>query len=507
MDNVTVFAFSQSNPGDSDPQVLELVPDIVIRAWGRWDRDGLLASDYNAAWMKSCQAAGVKFVGGTTASVLFQDEAASNEQFMDWATRDAAGNLVPHNDIVPNAYRASLASPAYRDYLVRIGELQIDVGVDGLFFDELSGDYQGANYDHDEGFDNYHIADFNQFLRSKYPPRADPSAQFGPAPGSRKLPQPNFDYRTYLAENGWSATPFAPQNPLAAEWGQTVANHPAPGATDFEDQAEPYVYWKQIAAELRAYAQQKYGRSIMLTSNGIWPFADFQGVGLYDYNNYGPGGVDVDFCPLTASGDLDGTQSFQSAFVDLRNISAQFAPGAPVALFIDWPSTLMNRYNGLPASERQDYWRMYAAEAYANGVFFAFHMKTTTGEPTATQAGVMPLFQSLAAFYRAHASFYHGVTPSPANAAVSVPGAMIAVTDQAHPNRRLVHLVNHQYNAGFIPQSNVTLTIDAAAAPSSVTLASPDLTQDEPVPYSWAAGKLTVTLPRLVAYDIVAVSW
>jgi len=120
---------------------------------------------------------------------------------------------------------------------------------------------------------------------------------------------------------------------------------------------------------------------------------------------------------------------------------------------------------------------------------------------------VMPLFQSLAAFYRAHASFYHGETPSAARASVSVSGAMISVMDQMQPNRRLVHIVNHQYNAAFIQQSNVTVTVDAPAAPSSVTLSSPDLLQDQDVPFSWADGKLTVTLPSLVAYDIVAVSW
>ncbi len=509
MDNVTVYAFSQSNPGDGDPQVLQLAPDIIIRGWGRWDRGGIQAGDYDATYLKSCQAAGVKFVGGTTASVLFADEASSDAQFKDWATRDAAGNLVPHDDIVPGAYRASLANPKYRDYLIGIGRTQIDVGVDGIFYDELNGDYQGANYDHDEGFDSYHLADFADFLASQYPPGTDLNALLGLGPALRtpRRPPPSFNYRTYLAQHGWSANPFTADNPLAAQWGQTVGNHPAINPTDFVDQAEPYVYWKQIASELRAYAQQKYGRNILLTSNGIWPFADFQGVGLYDYNTDGPGGVDVDFCPLTATGHLDGMQSFQSAFINLKNISAQIAPGAPVALFIDWPTPLLNRYNALPPSERQDYWRMYAAEAYANGVFFCFHLKTTTGEPTATQAGVMPLFQSLASFYRAHASFYHGERPSFANAGVSLANVTVSVMDQAQPNRRLIHIVNHLYNAGFIPRSNITVTVDAAAAPASVTLSSPDLQQDQAVPFTWAAGKLTVTLPSLVAYDIVAVSW
>ena len=510
LDDVTVFAFSQSNPGDSgDPQVLQLKPDSIIRGWGRWDRDGIQASDYNSAYLKACQAAGVRFVGGTTASVLFPDETANPGQLADWATRDAAGNMVLHPNGTFSYYRGSLANPGYRDYLIRIGRIQIDLGVDGIFFDELSGDYQGANYDGDEGFDDYHIADFASFLASQSALPGDLAAQLRPSPESRNAWRQGagFNYRNWLAQHGWSANPFTPDNPLAALWGMPDVRHPAPGANDFMDLAEPYLYWRQIASELRAYAKEKYGRDILLTSNGVWPLTDFQGVGLYDYNNDGPGGGDVDFCPLTSTGDLDGTQTFQSAFTNLRDISAQLAPGAPVVLFIDWPTPLMDRYNGLPPSERQDYWRMYVAEAYANGIFFAFHLKTTTGEPTATQAGVMPLFQSLAAFYRAHASFYHGETPSTANATVSAPGAMISVMDQTGPNRRLVHIVNHQYNAGFIAQPNVTVTVDAAAAPASVTLSSPDLAQDEAATYSWANGQLSVTLPSLVAYDVVAISW
>ena len=514
MDNVTVFAFSQVNPGEADPQVLDLAPDISISGWQRWDRDGTRAGDYNTSFVKSCQAAGVRFIGGTTASVLFRDEAASDAEFLDWATRDAAGSLTPRSSFHPPAYRASLANPSYREYLIGIGKLQIDAGVDGLFFDELNGDYQGVAYDNNEGFDDYHLADFSAFLISNLPPGADLRSRYGwnpayqtPRPQRPGQPQPAFNYRAYLAEHDWSATPFAPANPLAAEWGRSTGNHPPANAANFVDQAEPYLYFRPIAMALRAYARQKYGRSLLLTSNGIWPFTDFQSVGLYDYNSYGPGDSNTDFCPLTSDGHLNGSVSLQSTLVNIRNLSAQTAPGALVALFIDWPTPLLDRYNALPLSEREDYWRMYAAEAYANGLFFAFHLRTTTGEPTATQAGVMALFKSLAEFYRAHASLYHAVVPSAASASVTVPGAMIAITDQASPNRRIVHIVNHQYDGAFIAQSNVVLTVDAAAAPTAVNLASPDLAKDEAVPFSWAAGKLTVTLPSLIAYDIVTVSW
>jgi hypothetical protein len=138
---------------------------------------------------------------------------------------------------------------------------------------------------------------------------------------------------------------------------------------------------------------------------------------------------------------------------------------------------------------------MYAAEAYANGLFFAFHLRTTTGEPTATQAGVMPLFRSLAAFYRAHAGFYHHVTSVTAPVSVSIGAASVAVSDQAQPARRLVHLVNHAYQAGFIEQRNI------------VTLASPDQAQDSALPFTYSSGVIRVVVPSLVAYDIIAISY
>ena len=86
----------------------------------------------------------------------------------------------------------------------------------------------------------------------------------------------------------------------------------------------------------------------------------------------------------------------------------------------------------LPTSEQQDYWRIYAAEAYANGLYFAFFLLDTVGDPSATQLGLMPFFQSLTAFYRAHAGLYHGVTAS----AASVTSAVTTSLDHAGHDRR-----------------------------------------------------------------------
>lgn len=506
MDDVTVYAFSQAGNNESDPQVLELAPDINIRSWARWDRYGVLASDYNFQYVSNCRSSHIRFIGGTTATILFADE-FSPEEFDRIVTRDAQGRIVNHDNIVPGAHRGSIADPEYRAYLVKIGKVQIDGGVDGLFFDEVGQDYQGERYDNNEGFDDYHLADFNAYLLAKYPRGADFAQRFKMPPGNilrRDLPPGdlwrNFNYLRYLDFYGWSSNPFSPGNPLAAEWGKSYDDHPEPGAKTFTSAAEPYRYFGPIVRELKDYARKKYGRELLVTANGILPNVDFESIGLWDYNRDGDGGSMADYVPV-AGGHLKGTVSLQSVFRRFKAQSARLAPGAPVVLFIDWPTPTLNRYTALPLSEREDYWRMYAAEAYANGLFFAFYLKTATGEPTADQQGMMPFFKSYTAFYRSHAGLYHGVAPSDKVAACSLPSAMVAVSEG--PGRLLVHLVNHEYDRGFKPQRNVAVTIPLSSVPKSVRLASPDSPSDQTLTYGYSDGKLSVILPTLVAYSVV----
>jgi hypothetical protein len=523
LDDVTVYAFSQTGDNQTDPQVATLAPDMNIRAWQRWDTYGTLASEYAFGGVTSAHAAGVKFIGGTTATALFPDE-FPNTQFpsvatSDVATHDASGAVVAHPAIMPNFYRGSLANPVYRDYLIRIAEIQIDGGVDGLFFDEINQGYEGASFDGNEGFDPAHLADFNAYLLWRFP-GADYASMFGMAPDNLlKAGVPagdltnNFNYQKYLASHGWAGSPFAAANPLAPIWGLAVQNRPAPGAATFVDSAEPYRYWGELAATLRAYARQKYGRAIYLTSNGVWPLVDFQGVGLYEYNKDDDGGAEAEYVPVTAgsttsAAHLDGTRSLQRPFLNLKARSAALAPGAPVVLFIDWPTNFMSYYLHMSQSEQQDYWRIYAAEAYANGLYFAFFLADTVGDPTATQLGLMPFFQNLTAFYKAHSALYHGVTTSAVAATTSLTTpVMIAVAEQASPRRRLVHLVNHDYSGALVEHDAFTVTVPLPSAPTSATLASPDGTPDVTLTPTYANGAATVTLPSLLAYDVLELAY
>ncbi len=515
LDDVTVYAFSQTNCHGADSQVRELAPDLVIRGWSRWDREGVNASDYDFDYVSACHAAGIRFLGGTTATVVFADEFPP-AQFERIVTRDAAGAIVPHDNIVPGvrgARRGSLANPEYRTYLEHIGRLQIDGGVDGLFFDEVNHGYDGATYDNNEGFDDYHLADFNAYLLARFPPGTDFARRLRMSPDNllrRDVPagdlRRNFNYRHYLAAHGWSRDPFATGNPLATEWGRSYDDHPAPGGRTFVSAAEPYRYFGRIARHLKAYARDKYGRDLLITANGIMPNVDFQSIGLWDHNRDGENGTEANYVPV-AQGHLDGAVSLQGVFRRFRAQAEVLAPGAPVVVFLDWPTPTLDRYNALPASEREDYWRLYAAEAYANGLFFAFHLRTTTGEPTATALGLMPFLRKYTAFYRSHAALYQHRSPSDLAVAVSQNRIMTAVWQQARPRRLVVHLVNHNYDRGFVPRRDLVLTVPFSLPVRAVTEASPDLDSDRSLAYRESDGSLTINVPSLTAYTSVIVDY
>jgi hypothetical protein len=511
---LTVFGFSQEDQNlPADPQVLAISPNIVSRAWQRWDRGGVQPSDYNFDYPMQAREAGITFIGGTTATALFMDEFPAASTFNAVAACDATGKPVLHPPM--KLYRGSLASPTYRQYIIGIGEIQIDGGVDGLFFDEPDFSHDGATPgNEDEGFDDANVADFGGFLCGKYPnySPADWQSKYGITTAdnlncskSAAMRGRTFNYRGYLARNGWQASPLNGSNPLAAEWGTILDGHPEPQNGTFTGTYTSLVYWQDIVLTLRNYARQKYKKEIYITANGVFPFVDFQMIGLWGGNPDGPGGSSVNYCPLTADGHLDGTQSLLAAFMAMKQRSARIdGRVVPVAAFIDWPTDVMTDYLSLPASEKSDYWRMYVPEALAATVYLNMHLADTVGDPTATQLGLMPLFKQMAAFYKmpAHAALYHKTTDLPGRVTASVANVATNLT-QLSDGRTVAHLINHNYSQGFQEQDGVSVSFPVAKAPRSVTLVSPDYGADTPVAFTYSGGRVQVTVPQLVAYVAV----
>jgi len=512
--NFTIFGFSQESTNlPADPQVLEMLPNIVPRAWQRWDIYGTQASDYNWGYPTQAQADGITFIGGTTATVLFQDEFPVASQFDSVVSCNAQGQPVLHAPL--NYYRGSLASPTYSQYVIGIAELQIDGGVNGVFFDEVDESYEGSTYGNgDEGFDDADITDFGGFLCAKYPNLSASAwqSQFGVTSADQlscSLSSDQwgrtFNYRGYLSRNGWQTDPLNSANPLAAQWGTILGGHPEPDNGTFTGTYTSLVYWQNIVLTLRNYARQKYGKEIYVTANGVWPFVDFQMNGLWDGNPDGPGGASVDYCPLTPAGDLDGAQSLLQAFLSIKQRSARIDGRiVPVAAFIDWPTGVMTRYLSLPPPEQQDYWRMYVPEAFAATVYLNMHLLDTIGDPTATQLGLMPLFEQTAAFYEtpAHAALYHNTTDLSGTVTVSVPNIAANLT-LLSDGRTVAHLINHNYSKGFQEQDGVAVAFPLVKAPASVTLVSPDSSADTTIPFIYSGGQVQVTIPQLVSYAAV----
>src|SRR5690349_21302029 len=398
-DGFAVFAFSQSDVGQEDPQVYRLAPDVTIRAIGKWSTSGDEAADYNFAQIERYHRRGVTFMGSGTASVIFPRDFATAAIFDDMSTRDADNNPVPHDafGFAEPARRGNLFNPAYRRYLLDWAKIQVDGGVDGVSFDEVNAGFSGGQkygFNGNEGFDDYTIADFNRYLLAKYPgfTAADWTSRFAMSDDNlvRGDVAPddlvrNFNYRGYLRAHGWNRDPLTPANPLAGEWGRVTANRMYADDTSF---TATYLrrYWKQTVDRLRAYA----GRRILISSNGLLPYVDFSSVGMYPWNpdEQTPDYRGADYVPVV-DGHLNGAKSLQANYRYLKDTSARIAGDVPVVVFIDWPNDMMTNYLNLPLSEKLDYWQIFGAEAYANGIFPAFHLKDTVGSPTAEQLGVL----------------------------------------------------------------------------------------------------------------------
>jgi hypothetical protein len=518
-DDFTVFAFSQSDVAEEDPQVYQLVPDVTIRAIGKWSTSGDEAADYDFTQIRRYHDQGITFMGSGTASVIFAHDFATTAIFDDMTTRDADNNPVPHDEIgVPDpAFRGNIFNPKYRQYVLSWAKIQVDGGADGINFDEVNGGFSGGLkylFNGNEGFDDYTIADFNRYLLAKYPAftAADWESRFGMTDDNlvrSDIPTGdlarNFNYRKYLQAHGWNLNPLTAANPLAAEWGHVTANRMFADDMSFTG---TYVrrYWKDMVDALRAYATRTAHRQILISSNGLFPYVDYNSVGMYPFNpdEQTPDFRGVDYVPVV-NGHLNGAKSLQVNYRYLKNTSGQIAGDVPVAVFIDWPNDMMTNYLNLPLSEKQDYWRIFGAEAYANGIFPAFHLKDTVGDPTAEQSGMLGFFQTYSQFYADHRSLFRRNGYGTEAVRVGASNVSASLLVQRGSRARTLHLVNHNYNQGIAPQTRFRVDVDLASCPRRVTMVSPDFAGSKAVASSCSHGKLRVTVDRLDYYDVLVV--
>lgn len=517
MNKITIFGFSQSDCGSSvDPQVVSLHPNIIIRSWSKWKKSGTKLDDFNQTAINMYKQKNILLIGGLTATVYFFSEASDSNEFRDMVTRNANNELVNHSYIDPDAYRGNMANPKFRQYIIKIAKVQIDAGVDGIFFDEANAGYSGNTFDGNEGFDDYHLKDFNHFLANKHPDftyaqwcdsyKMD-SSDFLDSNKPLDDLEHNFNYRTYLKKNGWNNSPFSSSNPLANVWGYTVSNRPDIDRNTFVQKYTIDVYWKEIVTAVRDYARTTYGKEILITSNGIFPYVDFNSVGLYNYNS-DDNGNEAKYVPVRGTGRLDGTVSLGKVFTDLYHRNEAVSGNVPCALFIDWPTDMVSAYYAFTPSEKMDYWRIYAPEAYAHGLFFSFHLRTSIpGDPTAFSSGVLDSLINYVTFYKSHRDLFEQAALMDTTAATSVSKITTSFTSQPLQNRYLLHLVNHNYDGGIKVQQDVNITIPLMTQLKRVVMYSPDRYESSEIPFQNTGISITCILDTLKFYTILSLEY
>jgi hypothetical protein len=127
-------------------------------------------------------------------------------------------------------------------------------------------------------------------------------------------------------------------------------------------------------------------------------------------------------------------------------------------------------------------------------------------DPTATKSGMLPWFQTESAFYREHAALFVGARPSEREATTTNAG--VALTTMVLPSgAHVVHLINHNYEGGIVPQKDVEVTvpITSSAVDAAVTSPDPLTAARKQVATACDAAACRFTLPELESYAIVTI--
>lgn len=517
LDSCTVYSFAQLSLTAYNQEIFTLKPDINIMNFTQWGSMGLKKTDYNFNIIKQQHYYDIISSGGLT-TIIIKNQFPSNAEFLDIATRDANDQLVPWDQVAgldSGTYRAAMANPHYRKYIVDVAKIQVDGGVDGFFYDEPNLSYTGGparNWTGNEGFDDYSIADFNRYLMGKYPDYTaqDWKSKFGMADSNimnKKIPPDdllnNFNYREYLQAHNWSGstwgvnTPFEPANPLAPEWGKQIPNRIYNDSTFTSTYLKKY--FQEIFDSIRVYAMEKYGKTLFMTGNGIMPDVDYHYIGMYGDNpeNY-------DYIPITANGDLDGSVSLMSIYKDMYH-RAKTVSDVPLVFCFDAFSPVTQDYFNLPRSQNEDLWQIYAAEAYAAGCYYGFFLSASIpGTPTAKDLGILNFLAQYAQYYQDNSSFYHNNSYSDNHVTVSLGNISYNLMEQPSLNRHVLHLINHNYNKDILPQGNFQVTVTMDTEPAQVYRVSPDFKGKKALQYTYKDSILTLTIDSLKYYDIIA---
>lgn len=500
-DDITLFTI---NEFDNDSTALQLSTEVPsqdwVRAWFKWaNAPNLNGLGY---MVKLAHQHGALFGGGVTCSALYPHEnGISTAQFMNMATRDPYGRLYK---VANSWYHGSLENPAYRRYVLKWAEQQIDAGVDTLFMDEVNGAYSTH-----EGFDPYGLVAFRAYLIRRYVQGlhwtvTDPRwasrfrIDFNDANECPDHTMRTFDYAAYLRKNGWADDPNQGANPLAPMWGEPNAITGNSYSADRNNEV-----WHDWITHIRAYAKAHH-RRVWIAANGLNRWVDYQIMGCpwnmpFDTHNHFK-------CTGTNLPYWRAAYERSQELMDGRDV--------PIMTFHDWGVGMP--WMNLTSAERVAWLNAYAPEVFAAGLFFAYPVHGPFGCDAATD-GTLNTIQKQARFVLSIAPLLHHVVWQDQTAARFSGTAETVIEGQPAQRHLIIHLINRDYDGlNPVQQTSRRLEVALAVRPISVTIHNADTGKMVSAKWSYSAsnplnghrngGTLTVNIPSLLTWDVVRIN-
>ncbi len=496
--DITLFTV---NEFEGQPGELQLSLSVPSQCWVRplfkWANAPNLQPI--PGYIADAHKVGALFGGGVTCSALYQHENGITEsQFMDMATRDPFGKLY----MISNSYyHGSLENPAYRKYVLKWAEAQIDVGVDTLFMDEVNGAYSW-----NEGYDFYGLAAFREYLFNRYVKKAHWSVTDKRWRTIYKVDfnDPNecpdhtirtFDYAAYLRVNRWASNPDQSANPFLNVWGS-----PADISGDSYSAWRNNTTWRYWVDHLRAYAKETHHR-VWIAANGLNKWVDFQISGVW--GNF----------PPIVNGNMDCTVSYLPTWRALYNRSKELLHGrdTSIMVFHDWGDGMP--WMNLTDDQRVAWLHAYEPEIFASGLFFAFPVHGPFNCDASTN-GTLSIIKHQAKFVESIAPLLHHVTWEDPSLGSFTGNAEITIQAQPQYKRLIVHLINRNYKGmSPIEKINGVLKVALIQTPSKIILHDADTgasqilkgeyLSNERLPQSLHSGVISLRIPDLRTWDVV----
>jgi len=316
---------------------------------------------------------GICFCTMITSSAIYP-EMEGPEKVDTWASRDARGNVIK----TAGWFQGCLNNPEYRDYVKRIGRAVIDGGADGIHYDESYSRWFWMSPI--PCFCDHCCARLREFIKRAY--GVDQARERW---GIADLDA--FDYRRYLADNGYADAPH--KSPLHDVWWQMQMH-------------STYEHETSIVQDNKRYALEQYGRELVTNANpynaAVLSSAVSMETAVYDFVNIGTG--------LAMSFRDNGWRSGPCvpgglSYVPQYKMARTQAGSKPVVMFLDIQQE-PRHIARLKPDQADNMMQWLFAEAYASGCFFAAHHRFSAYDgPIAAQ-------QRYGSFYKANRALFVG---------------------------------------------------------------------------------------------------